>query len=458
MARPIVILAFSNSSECPLPHLREEARQLSSLFLRLQDIGHVDLRYYPETTFELLARDLKSLRKRVAVFHFGGHARLENLELNSQPFFLTHIAPLMVRYWKPSLVFLNGCSTFGMADVLIKAGVSGVVATERPVGDQAAKDFAVNFYEALAENRSVMDSFELAEALFRADGRKETNLRKPHGRDLNIPTARFSNAVQDAPWILYVGKARRKLRLKRFFERELRKNNRKVAGVFLGLLVVVGLGLGLLQAREWEPEVEVEKGNEQAEDSVVRSEKAVGSWEGGDKKEYSIQVVDQTGAKLDCELDKAYWVKNGEDEWEMGEDWGLKASLDASKDICLVHNGVYYSDPHEKFNLDEDRPVLLQIQRIVLNIDGGELETAGLPMPDSFGLKSQSGARFKIPIDNSGKSRYQDTIILPFEFDRDSIMGYWIESPYTILSEYCILDFAPEHGNIPCTVRLSFEK
>jgi hypothetical protein len=66
------------------------------------------------------------------------------------------------------LVFLNGCSTKGQVELLFAAGVKAVIATSRPINDPKAKDFAVAFYEALANKRTIKRAFDLAKGVLEA--------------------------------------------------------------------------------------------------------------------------------------------------------------------------------------------------------------------------------------------------------------------------------------------------
>lgn len=167
---PIVILSFSDGEkgQARLPALSDEAEQLHQLFVPLVNQGKIDLRFYPKSTYQSLGEDLKSLRRQVGVWHFGGHADNKRLKMVGTDLTLSHLAPLIGRYWRPRLVFLNGCTTDGMVGPLVEAGVDAVIASKISVGDVTAACFAQHFYESWVRGNTLEEAFELAIGLIRA--------------------------------------------------------------------------------------------------------------------------------------------------------------------------------------------------------------------------------------------------------------------------------------------------
>lgn len=68
-----------------------------------------------------------------------------------------------------SLVFLNGCSSENIAQLLVELGCRLVVATRGKVNDVAASTFTQQFYYALGSAESVRASFESAQQVLRLD-------------------------------------------------------------------------------------------------------------------------------------------------------------------------------------------------------------------------------------------------------------------------------------------------
>ncbi len=81
------------------------------------------------------------------------------------------------------LVLLNGCATLGQVAALEEAGVPIIIATNAPVGDKAAKDFAVLFFENLAGGKTVRFAFEQARATFSATAGKADPFLIPSGEN-----------------------------------------------------------------------------------------------------------------------------------------------------------------------------------------------------------------------------------------------------------------------------------
>jgi hypothetical protein len=96
-------------------------------------------------------------------------------------------------------VFLNGCSTQPQVDDLLRAGVSAVVATARPIDDDAACQFAENFYRKLASGYSVRDAFDQAQELVNPGGRFTP-------RDMTHKSVEFApediTGNRGFPWVL----------------------------------------------------------------------------------------------------------------------------------------------------------------------------------------------------------------------------------------------------------------
>ena len=75
-SKPLVFLAFANSSANPLPSLAEEWRRLTNIFEAAAQKGICDLLVRPYLTVaELLDTfEQPAYHKRIALFHYAGHA------------------------------------------------------------------------------------------------------------------------------------------------------------------------------------------------------------------------------------------------------------------------------------------------------------------------------------------------------------------------------------------------
>lgn len=444
MARPIVILAFSNDLKHHLPHLDEEADSLHRMFLSLQDKEIIDLRYYPNTTVKLLSDDLRDLKNRkIAIFHYGGHAEPSHLNLEEESFFLEHVAPLMVKYWRPRLVFLNGCSTSGMAQKLFQAGIKMVVATEEAVNDLSAKNFAENFYKSLIKGLSVWESFEYASKFYRASKREVGVFRFPNSRNLILPQSHNKVQEQDLPWILTFGKHKRTVRLPRFFRRKTDYRAFALILIICALLISVPIALREIKLHTNLPTI---ISNESIPPDTV-SPPALQSLS---SRQVNIRFVDQTGSKLEFNPDKDYQISIGNSKHSL-QGWEGQYQINPEETVQLLSDGIYYSSPGtytgNQSSLD------IYTCKIVFRIDDTDLEDSDLPLPSYFGLENLQGDSLKISVNHHRATPYEDTVLVPFQFPIEGKLRFWMDGKYDIRTEFCHLNQRSANRNIPCIVR-----
>ena len=157
----ILFLAANPSDTDPLA-LDREAR---SILKELEQSGHRD-RFQLETRWAAEPLDLlRELRKlRPTVVHYSGHGgktglffqagdgstRLVSTQALEETF---GAAGASVR-----VVVLNACYSEAHVDALL-AHVDCVVGTDGPIGDNAARSFAVGFYGGLGERESVAAAY-----------------------------------------------------------------------------------------------------------------------------------------------------------------------------------------------------------------------------------------------------------------------------------------------------------
>ena len=184
-AKPVVFLAFANEQEGQhyLRNLPEESRQLQSILQEAEDRGLCELVVRTNATLDLVDEVFRRHGSRVALFHFAGHADADRLLLESASGAMAAHAEGLAGYLGGQggvkLVFLNGCSTRPQVAELLRKGIDVVVATARPIDDDSARKFAVDFYQQLVAGRTFRDAFEKARDLAKSarGGRPEAFLR-----------------------------------------------------------------------------------------------------------------------------------------------------------------------------------------------------------------------------------------------------------------------------------------
>ena len=211
--QPVVLLTFSNDQDAQLPMIVEEQEGIKRALLNREDqkcIRVIDTqRVSTKDVFFFFNR----YNNQICIFHYGGHADGQTLQLEEKIGLVQHarakgIAELLGSQQQLKLVFLNGCATAGQVEVLLRNGVKAVIATQTSVGDSTAKDFAIQFYEALGgeSKSSIRDAFQ------RAKNYIESHISADFIRDLEeTRDFKLSQAEDQFSWGLYWNSAQKEV-------------------------------------------------------------------------------------------------------------------------------------------------------------------------------------------------------------------------------------------------------
>lgn len=198
MSKPILYFTFANQTDEHLPQLKKEMDAVKESLRPLENRDFIKLEREESTTTEDLLKTLAAYPNRISIFHYGGHATGETLELEAGPANAKGLAQLLGAQQNLMLVFLNGCSTVQQVEQLFAAGVKAVIATSVPIGDEKAVLFSSTFYRALANKRSVKLAFEFARAAVETDYRDAPEFKIQRGMKLE------ETEPSAMPWTLYV--------------------------------------------------------------------------------------------------------------------------------------------------------------------------------------------------------------------------------------------------------------
>jgi len=160
----MMLLACANDPNNPLEQLMEEEKVISRHFTDLVKENRYRLSQISNATTDRLADEFLRFGNEIQIFHFAGHANSEAIQLFQGEANKQGISSLINITGKVILVFLNGCSTLGHVHELLENGTKVVIATHTKIGDETATFFADRFYKALAEGKSIRDSFEWAKS------------------------------------------------------------------------------------------------------------------------------------------------------------------------------------------------------------------------------------------------------------------------------------------------------
>lgn len=158
----ILFLAFANDPAHPLAELKREEEQIMQALAPRQMQNHFLVHRESFAGIEGMARYISLYREELVVFHYSGHAGPTAFYLDGEEAKARGIAQLLGQCPNLKLVFLNGCATRGQIKMLAEAGVPLIIGTHRPVEDVKAGQFAIQLYQALANNETVGQAFELA--------------------------------------------------------------------------------------------------------------------------------------------------------------------------------------------------------------------------------------------------------------------------------------------------------
>ena len=164
MSKPVVFLTFANQQDDHLPLLKQESSLVKEALLPLEQRSFIKLEREESTETADLIKILSAYPDQLCIFHYGGHAGHQMLELEDQTANAKGLAQLLGEQEELQLVFLNGCSTQGQVEALLQAGVKAVIATSVPIEDQRAVLFANAFYRALANKRTLKRAFQFAQS------------------------------------------------------------------------------------------------------------------------------------------------------------------------------------------------------------------------------------------------------------------------------------------------------
>lgn len=186
-------MAFANIADAPLPKLEREGENIYRTLNEGAGKGYFLLHREPFASTEKIVHYLIEFKDRVVIFHYGGHAEGDGLELNDQKAGAGGLAQLISAQKNLKLLFLNGCSTKAQVEQLLALGVPAVVATACPIEDNMATEMAEQFYSALMRKHTIREAFAMAAGLVKAKGGQAEEYR----------SIKLKEVADVFPWGLY---------------------------------------------------------------------------------------------------------------------------------------------------------------------------------------------------------------------------------------------------------------
>lgn len=210
---PIALIIFSNDLDNYLSNIEMERKIIEEALEYYNDTNRLKIITRSSVTIKDLFRLFNRYKGRIALFHFAGHASGKGLQLNNvaqqteigRAEGLASLFKREVEHGQLQFVFLNGCSTTGQVEGLKQAGVPNIIATNCPISDYKAINFARTLYRSLVqtdqgignEPMPIQQAYETGVAYLQAIGTVINLKQKNRG---------FSFELEEediAPWELY---------------------------------------------------------------------------------------------------------------------------------------------------------------------------------------------------------------------------------------------------------------
>ena len=154
-------------------------------------------------------------KNRLTILHFAGHAKGEQLILESQEGEKEELSAetlgefLRPFYPKPTLIFLNGCATKTLVEKLLNIGIPAVLATQSAVEDEHASEVAVKFYKYLRHGWTIQESYEHAKNL--AKDKFDKSLGLIEFPNSNPYRGFVRGDIDEFPWALFYHEENKKV-------------------------------------------------------------------------------------------------------------------------------------------------------------------------------------------------------------------------------------------------------
>ncbi len=202
MKQPVIFLAFSNPGSDSLGLLEKERKMIANQLIPLESKQFFQLHVEPSATLGDVIQYFTLFKDRIVLFHYGGHAGEAALLLEDGSADAAGLANIFALQKELKCIFLNGCSTRGQVNYLLKKGVPAVIATRAAVADTIAYEFAEVFYQALVANHTLQEAFQLAAGNYQAQKGEALKIFK--GDEV-------ADTEEELPWGLYVKKSQKEV-------------------------------------------------------------------------------------------------------------------------------------------------------------------------------------------------------------------------------------------------------
>ncbi len=163
---PVILCYFAqNPNQIHLSSIEDEHEQIQLLWERNQSSNNpipvqYILRSYRLSNSKQVIKDIEVYGRRIVMFQFSGRISGSELIFYDSPTQIGGIANIIGEHTPNlKLVVLNGCSSSGMVEVLLKKGVQAVIGTDGNINDEVAMKFSLEFHKCLFDRVSILSAF-----------------------------------------------------------------------------------------------------------------------------------------------------------------------------------------------------------------------------------------------------------------------------------------------------------
>jgi serine/threonine protein kinase len=159
-----ILLTYANNKKAYLPKLEHE---INAIDKSLDKLSNIRTKLARLTSGKDISDLLDRFNSDLSIFLFSGHASPEGVDVENGNTILGDALAGALNIGRcPNLkiVFLNGCSTSGMVNALLKNGVPVVIYTCNPVDDNVAANFSISIFNTLSTGGTIEQAFRIAQS------------------------------------------------------------------------------------------------------------------------------------------------------------------------------------------------------------------------------------------------------------------------------------------------------
>jgi hypothetical protein len=166
----------SNQGDIILENIEVEVKGIKNA-LSKDDTSIIPVETFFNESPPKILSSIYKYERQIKFLHYAGHASHEIITFQKdKEIYIKGFAQFLKDIENLHFVFLNGCGTYEQAEFLLENGVKIILVTRFSINDLHAKEFAITFYEAIANGKSLEKAYKLAIAYLQMKYEKYLNI------------------------------------------------------------------------------------------------------------------------------------------------------------------------------------------------------------------------------------------------------------------------------------------